>query len=289
MSAQPSTEELNSLSLACSRLWQLDINRAQPGQDYELNVQRGKKSYQDQDVAGDPLFSCVNPALFQQRSTYSLFFALLDNYHAQTGTAEHFSQAENREMTEFLDAVCQTPCVQYVHNLLRLADADLRSFKQQLYQMWFQTYTRQVRDDSSGFEHVFVGESDDGKIKGLHNWIQFSNLERKGQVDYKGYIFPRQDVNAHERMLTLQFSWGGQTKDVSSMFIGTSPEFELALYSLCFLAGQEDNVVEVGNYEVRIKAYRIRSRYGDKVGSCFPEVGPDMSSLQMGSPNVALL
>lgn len=81
-------------------------------------LQRGKKSYQDQDVAGDPLFSCVNPALFQQRSTYSLFFALLDNYHAQTGTAEHFSQAENREMTEFLDAVCQTPCVQYVHNLL---------------------------------------------------------------------------------------------------------------------------------------------------------------------------
>ena len=31
----------------------------------------------------------------------------------------------------------------------------------------------------------------EGKIKGFHNWIQFSNLERQGQVDYKGYIFPR--------------------------------------------------------------------------------------------------
>ena len=39
MSTQPSTEELNSLSLACSRLWQLDVNRAQPGRDYQLNVQ----------------------------------------------------------------------------------------------------------------------------------------------------------------------------------------------------------------------------------------------------------
>ena len=66
----------------------------------------------------------MDPAIFQQRPTYRLFFALLDNYHAQTGTAEHFSQAENREMTDFLDAVCQTPCVQYV--------------RQQLYQMWFQ-------------------------------------------------------------------------------------------------------------------------------------------------------
>ena len=58
------------------------------------------------------------------------------------------------------------------------------------------------------------------------------------------------------------------------MFIGTSPEFELALYTVCFLAGQEDNVIQVGDYEVRVKAYRIKSKYGDKVGSCYPEVRP---------------
>lgn len=57
--------------------------------------------------------------------------------------------------------------------------------------MWFRTYTREVRDDSSGFEHVFVGESRDGKIMGLHNWIQFSDQEQKRKLDYKGYILPR--------------------------------------------------------------------------------------------------
>ena len=56
------------------------------------------------------------------------------------------------------------------------------------------------------------------------------------------------------------------------MFIGTSPEFELALYTLCFLAGQEENIVQVGDYEVKIKVYRISSKYGDKVGSAYPEV-----------------
>lgn len=84
----------------------------------------------------------------------------------------------------------------------------------------------------------------------------------------------QQDVNAHERMLTLQFSWGGQTKDVSSMFIGTSPEFELALYSLCFLAGQEDNVVEVGAVDpvwVRT-AGAWQSSHGLKcVASCYQQ------------------
>ena len=73
-------------------------------------------------------------------------------------------------------------------------------------------------------------------------------------------------------MLSVQFTWNGQVKDVSSMFIGTSPEFELALYTLCFLAGQEENVVQVGDYEVKIKVYRIKSKYGDKVGSAYPEV-----------------
>lgn len=57
--------------------------------------------------------------------------------------------------------------------------------------MWFRTYTREVRDDSSGFEHVFVGEARNGEIMGLHNWIQFSDQEQKRKLDYKGYIFPR--------------------------------------------------------------------------------------------------
>lgn len=65
--------------------------------------------------------------------------------------------------------------------------------------MWFRTYTRTVRDDSSGFEHVFVGEARDGKIMGLHNWIQFSDQEQKGKLDYKGYIFP----HVHRYILVL--------------------------------------------------------------------------------------
>jgi len=47
------------------------------------------------------------------------------------------------------------------------------------------------------------------------------------------------DTDANDRMISLQFNWGTERKEVSSIFIGTSPEFELALYTLCFVAGAE--------------------------------------------------
>ena len=43
--------------------------------------------------------------------------------------------------------------------------------------------------DSSGFEHVFVGETrGDKEVIGFHNWIQFYLQEKVGNVDYKGFM-----------------------------------------------------------------------------------------------------
>lgn len=39
MAQEPSTHELDSLSAACSKLWELDDNRLVPGSDYQLNLQ----------------------------------------------------------------------------------------------------------------------------------------------------------------------------------------------------------------------------------------------------------
>ena len=38
----PTPEELASLSNACNKLWDLDVNRLVPGRDYVLNPQEGK-------------------------------------------------------------------------------------------------------------------------------------------------------------------------------------------------------------------------------------------------------
>lgn len=35
-----------------------------------------------------------------------------------------------------------------------------------------------------------------------------------------------------EQLLSINFEWRGVEKDASTIFVGTSPEFELALYTM---------------------------------------------------------
>lgn len=73
--------------------------------------------------------------------------------------------------------------------------------------------------------------------------------------------------DSETQLLTIQFEWNGVLKSVSSTLIGVSPEFEIALYTLCFFVGEEDNHVCLGPYSVNIKCYRLGK---NKIGSVFP-------------------
>lgn len=72
--------------------------------------------------------------------------------------------------------------------------------------------------------------------------------------------------DSETQLLTIQFEWNGVLKSVSSTLVGVSPEFELAIYTLCFFAGGQENHVELGPYSVNIKCYHL----GDNIGSAFP-------------------
>ncbi|XP_065186285.1 poly(U)-specific endoribonuclease-B-like [Sycon ciliatum] len=277
--AEPTAAELQDVTKACSRLWELDEQRFVPGQDYEIDLQGGKKIFTRSDAAPANLFKFVKKDKFFSIATFKAFYALLDNYEKETGVAEVVTSEEKRENWHFIDELMKTKPIQYVHSYLATKDKCGRSehdFKRLLHDTWFKLYRRETRNDSSGFEHVFVGESRDDAVKGFHNWIQFFLEERKGNVDYRGFVLPRRrgrgsadPPDGDDQLISIQFAWEGELKPVTSMFVGVSPEFEIALYTLCFFEGQQSYDCEMGDYDVILKVHKIAHRF---LGACYPEV-----------------
>nr|XP_016468102.1 PREDICTED: poly(U)-specific endoribonuclease-B-like [Nicotiana tabacum] len=272
---EPSEEELSDLSRACNKLWELDLNRLVPGKDYQIDCGEGKKVYQKEDMAEGCLFSWLSDDVFN-KPTYSRFCSLLDNYNPHQGCKENVTPQEKQEQTAFIEEISRTAPIKYLHKYLslkRVVSGDYEEFKRMMTHLWFDLYSRGgTSASSSAFEHVFVGEikeRGEKSVSGFHNWLQFYLEEAKGSVDYQGYIFPRRRgeiPDSETQLLTIQFEWNGVLKSVSSSLIGVSPEFEVAIYTLCFFVGGEENHVEIGPYPVNIKCYRL----GDNIGSAFP-------------------
>ncbi|XP_010214114.1 PREDICTED: poly(U)-specific endoribonuclease-like, partial [Tinamus guttatus] len=126
--------------------------------------------------------------------------------------------------------------------------------------------------DSCGFEHVFVGETKrDKQILGLHNWVQFYLQEKRNQIDYKGYVARKNKSRPDEddQVLSLQFAWKGLVKPIGSIFIGVSPEFEFALYTIVFLLSEKSvthETVKIEEYELQI----VVCRHGQHIGTAYP-------------------
>lgn len=74
-------------------------------------------------------------------------------------------------------------------------------------------------------------------------------------------------------MIKLRFTLNGVHKPVNSIFIGTSPEFEIALYTLCFMTKADKACnVSLNGQKVNIRTYTFRYRGKKMIGSAFPEI-----------------
>ena len=111
---------------------------------------------------------------------FSSIFLLIPNTHLgtpssialclmhYTGESETVTAEEIVENHRFINAICATRVMKHVHKYLvsqGKSPSGVRQFKEQLYDLWFKLYrrTRGSRAlDSSGFEHVFVGETRGG-------------------------------------------------------------------------------------------------------------------------------
>ncbi|XP_033490440.1 uridylate-specific endoribonuclease C [Epinephelus lanceolatus] len=271
------------LSNIFNELWSLDVNRLTPVTDYTVSVQGRagfvtQGSHVVQDHASQPLFSNVNENKLKNITTISRFMKLLDNYERSTGVAERVTTEELTEMNLFLDAVLETAVMKRAHQYLVTkgqSNSNVRLFKNQLRLIWFHLYHRQRNTglDSCGFEHVFVGETKSGTdIIGFHNWIQFYLQEKNAHLDYKGYKARDHDLpDQDDHVLNLQFSWHGIVKPVGSAFIGTSPEFEMALFTIVFLMNTERSTTVLVNID-QCQMELVVIRHGRSLGTAYPKL-----------------
>jgi len=248
------------------KIWREDANRVSAGSGYYLNLQ-SNTGRDGSDSAPQPLFSRVDSSILQ-KPTIKAMLALFDNYYRDVGSPEDETSSERTENWNFINSMCNTRPVELVYQFLlrKKIVCSLRNFKSKLYHIWFELYPRRrgsIGSDSSGFEHVFVGETDSSKTLGFHNWIQFYLQEKEGNFNYKRYIGDLKQSN----VITCQFTWHDKFKKIGGALVGTSPEFDFAIFSLTFLTKVREPVFLFGTDRVKVKCYGIR---GGKIGTCYP-------------------
>ncbi|XP_068576653.1 uridylate-specific endoribonuclease A [Cebidichthys violaceus] len=238
--------------------------------DYQTNSKN--------DLSSKPLFRYLNEEALFSRPTYAALLAVLDNYNRMTGQTEHFSAQQLAEQEAFVkETISNTELGRELFAFLYTKGvyASEEEFIQDLKMMWFGLYSRNNnRMDSSGFEHIFAGEVKGGKVSGFHNWIQLYLLEKRGKLNYYSHSF-NGPWTSYPDVMGMQFMWEGYFKQVGSAVIGCSPEFDFALYSLCYITrpGKQCHL-SLGGKVLIIQTYTWEnSFYGDRkkyIASAFP-------------------
>uniref|UniRef100_UPI0037E82FAE uridylate-specific endoribonuclease A n=1 Tax=Semicossyphus pulcher TaxID=241346 RepID=UPI0037E82FAE len=269
--------EIKSLSEA---LYALDSNKASASQliiDPQALVPDSQTSSQS-DLSSKQLFRYLDEQALFSKPTYAALLAVLDNYNRMTGQAENVGSQQRTEQDTFLkETMSNTELGRELFAFLYTKGvyASEEEFIYDLKMMWFGLYSRNNNKlDSSGFEHIFAGEVKGGKVSGFHNWIQFYLLEKTGKLNYYSHSF-NGPWTTYPDVLGMQFKWDGYYKQVGSAVIGCSPEFDLALYSLCYISrpGKQCRL-SLGGKELIIQTYTWdKTLYGDGkkyIGSAFP-------------------
>ncbi|KAM9319907.1 uridylate-specific endoribonuclease [Gastrophryne carolinensis] len=258
-----SNEELKEIS---EKIYKSDVNKAAES-DIVLNKQEMvNKNGKKMDLSDEVLYKHVNEDLFK-KPTYAAFIALLNNYERHTGTDDTYSHAEIKEQEHFLKEIMKTKIMKELFKFFQKKGLykTEKEFSDDLQKMWFGLYSRSSGEkDSSGFEHVFVGEVKKNKVSGSHSWIQFYLLEKKGMLDYYSHNYDGPWTSFPD-VLGKQFNWDGYVKEVGSQFIGSSPEFDFALYSLCFISRPGKKCkLSMGGHEIYIQTYEwTKDKYGN--------------------------
>ncbi|KAM7533531.1 hypothetical protein Aperf_G00000122895 [Anoplocephala perfoliata] len=258
-----------------NQLWDMDENRFEEGKDMILNVQ-GYVNQLLEDNAPEPLFVFVNETRLYETPTYRAFINLMKFHDPNVLNVEPSSPEKTQAQMKFLDAVMNTKVMKAVLQYLvgmNITTSNESEFKELLGTIWFTGFMRKKRMSSSPFEHVFLGEGSGTRTMGFHYWLPLYLYERLEALNYYGLHSKRR--GGLKNVLSLAFKWRNDWMKSYGMYIfGTSPEFDLGVYTAAFMTMQSiwptgyrfALPLKLKNTRLTVQCYRLDRAL---LGTCF--------------------
>ncbi|XP_053598375.1 endoribonuclease CG2145-like isoform X1 [Microplitis demolitor] len=239
-----------------------------------MNLQGQKMDDSTKDDASEPLLTVKAEAY--EIPTIKTIIALHDNYDLDIKVKEVVTSEERKEESDFIDAILETDVMKTTMKFLAekgYVPNDEYEFKDILKRIWFSQFKRiDGEPGSSGFETVFLAEKFDAEIIGMHNWIYYAKREEDKKLNYLGYIkqTPLGDKGA---IIKLRSSLEDTVQPITTIFVGTSPELEIALYTMCFYTRPNYACpIKLANQNFIIIANRVNYFGKDILISAYPEI-----------------
>lgn len=239
-----------------------------------MSLQGQKTDDSSTDDAPEPLLAVKPEAL--EIPTIKAVRSLFDNYELNTNVKEDVTLEERKEELNLLDTFLATDVLSTT--MKYLADKgyipnDEYEFKDTLKRIWFSQFKRAEGEaSSSGFETVFLAEQLGTDIIGLHDWIYFNEQETAKKANYLGYI-KQVNLKNNGAIVKIRSSLNDIVQPVTTIFVGTSPELEMALYTLCFFT-RPNSICPISLGETKFVIFAIRVNYFGKdiLISAYPDI-----------------
>jgi len=256
------------------KLFSLETNNF--GHKIRLNLQCKTNVGNTHDCSPEKLFESVDQSVYSI-PVYKKLSALYDNYDKRTWVGEQVTDQERQEENEFMQIILDSEVMQATFQYLvekGRFSGSYEAFGKKLWNIWFGMYPRSSHGlSSSGFEHVFLGEVKDNKVSGQHNWFRWYTQEKAGDMNYLGYWQMGYFGSSESGIIMFTYFWDKDNKPYGSMFVGTSPELEMALYTVCFLTMPDEKCyLKMGGQSLEIQTWTFDYKHNKMIGSAYPDV-----------------
>ncbi|XP_034936977.1 poly(U)-specific endoribonuclease homolog [Chelonus insularis] len=228
---------------------------------YVLNLQQKVSNVSNvKDESPNPLFYLDTAAY--SHPTISVLREMYENYEFNSTKKENTTKSsrmkESLLIDTFLTTDVMTSAIKWLQEKYYIEPDDFE-VKDSLRHTWF----TKMDGYTSGFERIFMAEWYPGpSLLGGQNWIYFDHEEYQKKLNYLSYV-DKVNINNDVSLVKVNIEMAGVVKPNVTMLIGTPPELEMALYTVCYYARPNDICpVKLGG--VKFNMYTHSFRYFGK-------------------------